>query len=84
MGGQTGTLTACYWLDVPGDNATDGIGETTGNIDPTFFAFGNTAWPSTTDHAEWGTGDGSGSGLYWLSLGSWNAGTPTFPKLWYE
>jgi hypothetical protein len=78
----TTVITACYWLDVPGDYAAYGIGDPAGNTDAT--PFGSAAWPSVADHAEWGTGNGSGSGAYWLSLGGWNAGTPTFPKLWYE
>jgi uncharacterized protein YjdB len=46
--------------------------------------FSATAWPSTTANAEWGVGDGSGSGTYWKSLGGWNGGSPTYPKLFFE
>lgn len=41
-------------------------------------------WPSTTDSPEWGVGDGSSSGKYWKTLGSWNEGTPDYPRLWWE
>jgi uncharacterized protein YjdB len=46
--------------------------------------FSATAWPSASINAEWGTGDGSGSGTYWKSLGSWNDGSPVYPKLFFE
>jgi hypothetical protein len=46
--------------------------------------FSGTAWPSAGENAEWGTGDGSGSGKYWKTLGGWNGGSPVYPKLWYE
>jgi uncharacterized protein YjdB len=46
--------------------------------------FGGAAWPSTSVHAEWGTGDGSSNGKYWKDLGSWNGGSPTYPTLFFE
>jgi hypothetical protein len=82
-GENQGTVTACYWWDVPGDDAGYGISSPTStNLGATLF--GIYYWPSTAAHTEWGTGDGSGSGLYWQSPGGWNDGTPVFPKLWHE
>jgi uncharacterized protein YjdB len=46
--------------------------------------FGDAAWPTASTHAQWGTGDGSGDGKYWKSLGSWNGGNPVYPKLFFE
>jgi uncharacterized protein YjdB len=67
---QAGTKTACYVKDPV--NTGGGT------------AFSATAWPSTAANAEWGTGDGSGSGKYWKDLGGWNGGSPTYPKLFFE
>jgi uncharacterized protein YjdB len=63
---------ACYTIDLSAghnNNAT---------------VFSGAAWPSTSANAEWGVGDGSGSGKYWKSLGNWNGGSPTYPKLFFE
>jgi uncharacterized protein YjdB len=46
--------------------------------------FSGTAWPATSAHAQWGVGDGSGDGKYWKDLGSWNSGSPVYPKLFFE
>jgi hypothetical protein len=46
--------------------------------------FSNDAWPILAAHQQWGTGDGSGDGKYWKTLGNWNNGNPVYPKLWYE
>jgi hypothetical protein len=82
-GGNTGTITSCYWRDVPGDDAAYGISNPTGtNLNAEVFSSSN--WPFAINHTEWGIGNGSGSGTYWKSLGSWNNGTPVFPKLWHE
>jgi uncharacterized protein YjdB len=64
------TQTASYYLE--------GVGTGVGT------KFSDTAWPSASINAEWGTGDGSGSGTYWAALGSWNGGTPVYPKLFFE
>jgi hypothetical protein len=70
-----------YWLDVV-DAATNGIGNPNSNTYNDKFSAAN--WPNTGAHAQWGTGDGSGDNLYWKSLGSWNDGSPIYPKLWFE
>ncbi|MDR1863971.1 MAG: hypothetical protein LBR08_00175 [Bacteroidales bacterium] len=46
--------------------------------------FSASAWPTIGANAEWGIGDGSGSGKWWKSLGNWNGGNPVYPKLWFE
>jgi hypothetical protein len=85
------TFADCYWKAVDGLNY--GIGGTN-SADNDLFAdetspsnegttqFGDTKWPANS--GEWGTGDGSGSGKYWKSLGAWNGGNPVYPKLWFE
>jgi hypothetical protein len=75
-------ITACYWKDIADDNANDGIGGSTPNTGTDIFA--SEAWPGTVSHQQWGTGDGSGDGKYWKSLGSWNGGNPVYPKLYFE
>jgi hypothetical protein len=87
-----GNITACYWLNLSGDgslspaSASAGIGP--GFAEDITTAFSQDGWPSTLDDAEWGTGDGSGSGKYWKTLGGWNGGNygrdSDFPKLWWE
>jgi hypothetical protein len=76
------TITACYWKDIADDNANYGVSSPTSNTGATIFALG--AWPITGTHQQWGTGDGSGNGKYWKSLGSWNGGNPIYPKLYFE
>ncbi len=59
--------------------------------------FGSSDWPTSTNNTVWyadpsndGTytagSDGVPTGNYkfWKSLGSWNGGTPQYPKLWWE
>ena len=59
--------------------------------------FGSSGWPTSTNNTVWyadpsndGTytagSDGVPTGNYkfWKSLGSWNGGTPQYPKLWWE
>ena len=59
--------------------------------------FGASDWPTSTNNTVWyadpsndGTytagSDGVPTGNYkfWKSLGSWNGGTPEYPKLWWE
>jgi hypothetical protein len=76
-------ITGCYWS---GTGPTYGVGgvkdastTTPSNTGAVQFASG--VWPSTSVSSEWGTGDGSGSGKYWKSLGS---SPSTSPKLWFE
>ncbi|MDR1984627.1 MAG: Ig-like domain-containing protein [Prevotellaceae bacterium] len=82
IGDNNANVTACYWKDVTGDDANYGIGNQGSNTDATPFSA--SAWPSDAENAEWGIGDGSGSGKYWKSLGNWNSGNPIFPKLFFE
>ncbi|MDR2517433.1 MAG: hypothetical protein LBC88_08655, partial [Spirochaetaceae bacterium] len=93
---DSGNITACYWLNLSGDgslspaSANAGIGFIQSGIvtGSSATAFGSSDWPSALDDAEWGTGDGSGSGKYWKTLGGWNGGNygrdSDFPKLWWE
>ena len=59
--------------------------------------FGSSDWPTSTSGTVWyadpsndGTYTADGSGVptgnykFWKSLGSWNGGTPEYPKLWWE
>ena len=59
--------------------------------------FGSSDWPTSTNNTVWyadPSNDGTytaGSGgvptgdyKFWKSLGSWNGGTPQYPKLWWE
>ena len=64
-----------YWLNVAGDDAIYGIGNTESNNNAMPF---NESWPF------WSIGNGSDD-AYWKTLGYWNGGVnPVFPKLWYE
>jgi hypothetical protein len=76
------SITACYWKNVSGDNADYGIGSSASNTNAVIFSI--VAWPTIATDTQWGTGDGSGSGKYWKSLGGWNGGNPVYPKLYYE
>jgi uncharacterized protein YjdB len=69
-------ITGCYWSG----SIANAIGAGTGTLTNT-QKFSSSAWPSTSIHAEWGVGDGSGSGKYWKNLGSWSG---TYPKLFFE
>ena len=99
IGTVTGTATAtsgaiapsavsvleCYVKEKIG---TDSGGET---------VFSDGAWPTSTNGAVWfaapdndGTytkaanDEPTGDYKFWKSLGSWNGGTPQYPKLWWE
>ncbi|MDR2383209.1 MAG: hypothetical protein LBD76_04915 [Prevotellaceae bacterium] len=74
-----GSITACYWKDVPGDDAIYGTGSSASNIDAAIFD--NSNWPATSSHIQWGTGSGNEDGKYWKSLGCWNSGNPVYPEL---
>jgi hypothetical protein len=90
---KAAVITACYWksesnpnygiggrLDLDHTTATTAMPDSTGT-----FKFSNSAWPATGNSEgqsdEWGTGDGSGSGNYWASLGSYGG---DYPRLWFE
>jgi hypothetical protein len=85
-GSSSSSIIACYWKDIAGDRADYGIGYdlTTEPTDMNTTKFTSRAWPTSNAHEQWGTGDGSGDGKYWKSLGSWNGGNPIYPKLWFE
>jgi hypothetical protein len=80
-GRNNGSVVACYWKDISGDKADYGTGSSS-SAGTTVFSTG--AWPTTASSQQWGTGNGSGDGKYWKTLGSWNEGDPVYPKLWYE
>jgi hypothetical protein len=85
--GTNSVITACYWKDITGDNADYGTGmdqSAPSNTGTSIFALG--VWPVTGTHQQWGTGDGSGDGKYWKTLGGWygSGGNPAYPKLWFE
>lgn len=48
--------------------------------------FSETTWPKTTDEYWKAAADADGTKEkgYWKSLGSWNDGSPEYPKLWWE
>ncbi|MDR1339089.1 MAG: hypothetical protein LBK58_03420, partial [Prevotellaceae bacterium] len=68
----SGSVTACYWKDIPGDKAAYGTGSSSSNAGAGIFAAG--VWPSS---AEWGSSN-------WKTLGSWNDGNPVYPRLAFE
>ncbi len=84
--GSDYTMTSCY---VKGKYTLSHATEET--------VFGDGAWPTPTSGTVWyadpsndGTYTADGSGVptgnykFWKSLGSWNGGTPEYPKLWWE
>jgi hypothetical protein len=86
-GTSDGYIYACYC--VLGGDATQGHGGS--SLGATTAVFSATEWPglSSASHnnVNWGTGDGSGPGNYWKSLGGPTAGpgnTPAYPKLYFE
>jgi hypothetical protein len=95
-GNGSGAITACYNVGTIATNATgswNSIGangtacytiDLTAGHNNNATIFSDTAWPSTSANAEWGVGDGSGSGTYWKALGSWNGGSPVYPTLFFE
>jgi hypothetical protein len=80
-GNNPGTIASCYWTIGSGSTATQGVGTETGSSEAKEFS--ETAWPSEAETG-WGIGDGSAPNTYWKALGSWNAGTPGYPVLWWE
>ncbi|MDR0691925.1 MAG: Ig-like domain-containing protein [Prevotellaceae bacterium] len=83
---NTGTITQGSGTALPVSNynkCTAGYALNTTNAAKVKI-FSDTDWPSSGENAEWGVGDGSGSGTYWRSLGNWNGGNPVFPKLFFE
>jgi hypothetical protein len=72
-----GTVTACYWMYDPNDDARTGIGYPAS--DTNAAPFSSTEWPNDRMPG-WATG----SGNRWKSLGGWNSGNPVFPSLWFE
>ena len=79
-----GTLTANYWFDHPSGNATNGNGSAGNNTDATPFSGNPGGWPTDVPANKWGVGNDPLNGKYWQSLGSWNSGSPVYPKLWWE
>ncbi|GHV50163.1 hypothetical protein AGMMS49579_03320 [Spirochaetia bacterium] len=67
-----GSLLYCYWKGV----GTQPVGEASGS---TSNSFGAHFSPGSS--GEWGTGNGSGSGRYWMA-GTTNGGQ--LPRLWFE
>jgi hypothetical protein len=75
---NSGTVIACYWEDVGGDNAVNGIGSSASNTNATPFNPG--LWP-TNSSTGWGIGNNPVIGKYWKNLN----GSPTgHPQLWWE
>jgi hypothetical protein len=96
ISGNSGTMMACYNTGEVKNSVSNNIGPSIGGGTKTACyavastnlggatQFSGSAWPSTSAHAQWGVGDGNGDGKYWKSLGSWNNGNPTYPKLFFE
>lgn len=62
-----------------GGNMTVGCGQSPAPGTPAEYTrFSATAWPTEATNAGWKL---AADGGYWESLGSWNAGTPIYPKL---
>jgi hypothetical protein len=77
------TNTACYWYAGVANNvAVNGVGSAGNNAEATPFGSAGD-WPVINTNLAWGTGSGGPAG-YWKSLGSWNNGSPVFPKLYWE
>jgi hypothetical protein len=93
-----GSFAVCYFLTPPPPGfaqhgiGANGVGITGGDSPADAREFSGSQWPATGaspgQSPEWGIGDGSGSGKYWKTLGSWNSGNndrdSTFPTLWWE
>jgi hypothetical protein len=83
-GSTSGTLRANYWRDNDGDDAVYGRGSDTNNnpaaTNEYAAVFNAVAWPDEGIEG-WAI---SGANGFWSTLGSWNGGTPVFPKLWYQ
>jgi hypothetical protein len=76
-----GTITACYWDSSVSPHPANGIGEPAGDTDAAPFNDAAAFPPVTAANAEWGAGDGSGSGKYWKAG---TTGGGQLPKLWWE
>ena len=90
LGGDDRLVYACYWLDKAG-TFTSMVGIVQPGKNSHAKPFGDTSydprdpWPKITTHLDWGTGDGSGRGKYWKSLGFWNGPqNSVFPTLFWE
>jgi hypothetical protein len=86
LGGlSSGTITSCYWLNLSGGGVSQGSGSTAN--DPQSKPFSSSDWPDFgadwVDY-EWTSSGDETSGKYWKTLGSWNGGSPVFPKLYWE
>ncbi|MDR0550443.1 MAG: hypothetical protein LBG72_00320, partial [Spirochaetaceae bacterium] len=75
------TINACYWDNSVAGAPANGIGEPAGDTDAAPFSGAAAFPPVTAANAEWGTGDGSGSGKYWKAG---TTGGGQLPKLWWE
>ncbi|GHV50166.1 hypothetical protein AGMMS49579_03330 [Spirochaetia bacterium] len=69
---QSGSMANCYWKGT-GTQAIGGASGSTSNSFGAYFSPGSSG--------EWGTGNGSGSGTYWMS-GTTNGAQ--LPRLWFE
>jgi hypothetical protein len=81
VGGIAGVGYAAVQYNYWNTNNANATGNSTGTGNLKFSAAN---WPTASTHAQWGTGDGSGDGKYWKSLGNWNGGSPVYPKLFFE
>ena len=85
-----GDIIACYDIgDISksaGKNTLSGTAcyaKTAGTANQIFAL---NAWPGVAENAAWtvdANPDGS-ENKYWKSIGGWNAGSPIYPKLWWE
>jgi hypothetical protein len=92
-GNNSGTISGAYWTQRtdPGDDATGGVGSGSNAGTKEFGEdAGSTGWP-TVNESGWeldyspydGFDANTGDPRYWRNLGSWNTGTPTYPRLWW-
>jgi hypothetical protein len=85
---NNGSITACYWLDLPGPSAAaNGIvwpSPNNTNAEP----FAQNVWPGWSAYTWTQSGDET-NGKYWKTIGQWST-PPTdgskseFPKLYWE
>jgi hypothetical protein len=78
---EYGTINACYWDNSVTPHPANGIGEPADDTDAAPFNGAAAFPPVTATNAEWGAGDGSGSGKYWKAG---TTGGGQLPKLWFE
>jgi hypothetical protein len=76
-----GIVAACYWDNTVTPSPPKGIGNPESDTGAAPFGGADAFPPVSSIHAEWGTGDGSGSGKYWKA-GTTSGGE--LPKLWFE